>query len=133
MALPDSLCVCLCRLPCHLLEILGRINRVEAEYKRKFDSYPDETYIAKQLKTSAEKVRMIKQVHHSGPSLSPFVSFLTPSFHLDITWLHEAPAANMLEQVEAFWAEPETVAQNIVKKEMSLACILFYCPERLRD
>ena len=62
-----------CRLPCHLLEILGRVQRVEAEYKRKHDVYPDANYVAKKLRISVDKVKMVKQVrtiflsHHSVP------------------------------------------------------------------
>ena len=61
----------LCRLPCHLLEILGKINRAEVDYKKIHGSLPDEEYVAKTLKLSVEKVQMVKQVYPEGHSLSP--------------------------------------------------------------
>ena len=38
------------------------MQRLEAEYKRKFDSFPDETYLSKKLKVPIDKIKMVKQV-----------------------------------------------------------------------
>ena len=35
---------------------------MEAEYKQKFDVFPDEVYTAKKLKLPVDKIRMLKQV-----------------------------------------------------------------------
>lgn len=51
------------RLPCHLLEILGKITRAEVDYMKQHGSYPDEEYVAKKLQLSVEKIHMVKQVY----------------------------------------------------------------------